>query len=104
VFKKVNIDTKDEKDRMDRLEQGVATAYDRILNSMQIAKSTTAQNIDHIVQTIDQYRNDIENLKEQLIPTTPLEVKEQRRQEAAGQMEEMERRVSAVVDLFDREV
>jgi hypothetical protein len=40
---------------------------------------------------------------EQLIPTTPLEVKEQRRKEVVGQMEEMEQQVNAVVDLFDRE-
>jgi hypothetical protein len=55
------------------------------------------------VQTIDQYRQKIENLWEQLIPTTPLEVKEQRKQEATGKMEEMELQVNAIVDLFDRE-
>jgi hypothetical protein len=55
------------------------------------------------VKTIDQYRQEIENLWEQLIPTTPPEVKEKRKQEATGQMEEMERQVSTTVDLFDRE-
>jgi hypothetical protein len=54
------------------------------------------------VKTIDQYRQEIENLKKKLIPTTPLEVKEQRRQEATRQMEEMERQVSTTIDLFDR--
>jgi hypothetical protein len=44
----------------------------------------------------------LKTFREQLIPTTPPEVKEQRRKEVAGQMEEMERQVSAVVDLFDR--
>jgi hypothetical protein len=63
----------------------------------------TTQKIDQIVQTIDQYRQEIENLREQLIPTTPPEVKEQRKHEAVGKMEEMERQVSATVDLFDRE-
>jgi hypothetical protein len=33
---------------------------------------------------------------------TPSKVKEKRRQEATGQMEEMERQVSTTVDLFDR--
>jgi FtsZ-binding cell division protein ZapB len=69
----------------------------------QVAEPNTMQNIDNIVQTIDQYRQEIENLKEKRIPTTPLEVKEQRRQEATRQMDEMERQFSAVVDLFDRE-
>jgi hypothetical protein len=69
----------EQKYRVDRLEQGVTAAYDRIPNNMQIAEPNTMQNIDHIVQTIDQYRQEIENLKEKLIPTTPPEVKEQRR-------------------------
>jgi hypothetical protein len=34
---------------------------------------------------------------------TPLEVKEQRRQEVVGQLDEMERQVNANMDLFDRE-
>jgi polyhydroxyalkanoate synthesis regulator protein len=54
------------------------------------------------VQTIDQYRQEIEHLREQLIPTTPPEVKEQRKQEAAAQIEEMERQVRAAADLFDK--
>jgi hypothetical protein len=54
------------------------------------------------VHTIDQYRQEIENLQEQLIPTTPLEVKEKRKQEEAGKMEEMEWKVNAAVDLFDK--
>jgi hypothetical protein len=33
---------------------------------------------------------------------TPLEVKEQRKQEATGQMGEMEKQVSATTRLFDR--
>ena len=63
---------------MERIEQGVTIAYERIPNNMQIAEPNTVQKIDHIVQTIDQYRQEIENLRKQLIPTTPREVKEQR--------------------------
>jgi hypothetical protein len=48
------------------------------------------QKIDHIVKTIYQYKKEIENLWEHLIPTTPLEVKEKRNKEATGHMEEME--------------
>jgi hypothetical protein len=50
------------------------------------------------VQIIDQYLQEIENLKEKHIPTTPPEVKEQARQEVLGQMDEMERQGNAVVD------
>jgi hypothetical protein len=42
------------------------------------------------MKTIDQYRQEIEALLEQLIPKNPLEVKEQKKQEDAGQMEETE--------------
>jgi hypothetical protein len=90
VLEQVKLETKDEKDHADRLEQGVVAAYNRISNSAQITEPTTTQKIDHIVQTIDQYRQEIKTLWEQLIPTTPPEVKEQRKQEVAGQMEEIE--------------
>jgi hypothetical protein len=102
VLEQVKLETKDEKDRTDRLEQGVAVAYDRIPKREQIAEPMTTQKIDQIVQTIDQYRLEIENFREQLIPTISPEVKEQRKQEATGQMDEMERQVNAVVELFDR--
>jgi hypothetical protein len=90
VLEQVKLETKDEKDHVDRLEQGLVVAYDRIPKSTQIEEPTTMQKIDQIVKTIDQYRKEIENLWEQLIPTTPPEVKEQRKQEATGKMEEME--------------
>jgi cob(I)alamin adenosyltransferase len=40
---------------------------------------TTAENIDWIVQEIDQYQKEIENIREQLTPTTPPAVKEKRK-------------------------
>jgi hypothetical protein len=104
VCDQLTMEKKEQKDRVDKLEQGVNSAYERIPNIMQIAKPTTTQKIDHIVQTIDQYRQEIENLKEQLSPMTPSKVKEQKRQEVARQMDEMEIQVSADMDLFDREV
>jgi hypothetical protein len=50
----------EKKYRMDRLKQGVTAAYDKIPNSTQIVDPTIAQNIDHIVKTIDQYQKEIE--------------------------------------------
>jgi preprotein translocase subunit SecA len=41
------------------------------------------------VQTIDQYKQDIEHLQEQLMPTTPPEVKDQRKNEETMHIEEM---------------
>jgi hypothetical protein len=90
VLEQVNLETKDEKYRADSLEQGLAVAYEKIPKRAQIAEPTTTQKIDQFLQTIDQYRHEIENFQEQIIPTTPLEVKEQRKQEATWNMEEME--------------
>jgi hypothetical protein len=42
------------------------------------------------VHTINQYRQEIEHLQEYLIPTTPLGVKDQRKEEAKTQIEDME--------------
>jgi hypothetical protein len=44
---------------------------------------------------------DIEELKENINPTTLQEVREQRKQEAAFQIGDMEKQVSAVAELFD---
>jgi hypothetical protein len=46
--------------------------------------------IDHIVQAIDQYNKEIENLCEKLTPTTPPAMKEKRKKEAMTQLKEME--------------
>jgi hypothetical protein len=78
---------------VDRLEQGLVVAYEKIPKSAQTEELTVMQKIDQIVQTIDQYRQEIEHLREHLIPTTPPEVKEQRKQEATMQIKEMERQV-----------
>jgi hypothetical protein len=91
VLEKFNIKTKYEKYHVDRLEQGLVEAYEQSPESMPTTELTTTQNIDQIVQTLDQYKQEIENLQEQLIPTTPPEVREKRKKEATGQMEEMER-------------
>jgi hypothetical protein len=48
------------------------------------------ENIYQVVQTINQYQQEIEHLQEQLKPTTPPEVKEQRKQEATTQIKEIE--------------
>jgi hypothetical protein len=55
VLEQFKLETKDEKYHVDRLEQGVVVAYDRIPKSVQISDPTTTQKIDHIVKTIDQY-------------------------------------------------
>jgi hypothetical protein len=90
VLKQVKLETKDEKYHVDRIEQGVVVAYDRSPKREKTEDPTTRQKIDQIVQTIDQYKQEIKNLQEQLIPTTPLEVKEQRKQKEVRQMDEME--------------
>jgi hypothetical protein len=56
VLEKVKLETKDKKDRADRLKQGLVVSYDRISKSTQTVELTTTQKIDHIVHTIDQYR------------------------------------------------
>jgi predicted nucleic acid-binding Zn-ribbon protein len=57
----------------------VVVAYEKIPKNAQTTELTVTEKIDQIVQTIDQYQQEIENLWEQLTPTTPPEVKEQRK-------------------------
>jgi hypothetical protein len=62
VLEQAKLETKDEKDHMDRMEQELAIAYEKIPKSAQMTELTVTQKIDQIVQTIDQYRQEIEHL------------------------------------------
>jgi FtsZ-binding cell division protein ZapB len=64
------------------LEKKVVVAYEKIPKTVQVTELTATEKIDQIVQTIDQYQQEIENLHEKLTPTTPPEVREKRKQEA----------------------
>jgi predicted nucleic acid-binding Zn-ribbon protein len=85
------------------LEKKVAGTYEKIPKATQGEEITAAENIDQIAQEIDQYQKEIENLQENITPTTPPVVKEQRKQEAVAQLQEIEQQVSTIADLFDQE-
>jgi len=54
VIEQVKIETKEEKEHMDRIDSGLVVAYDKIPKSTQMEELTTTQKIYQIVQTIDQ--------------------------------------------------
>jgi hypothetical protein len=81
VFEQAKLETKEEREHMKGLEQKVVIAYEKIPKTAQTTELTTTEKIDQIVQTIDQYQQEIKNLQEKLTPTTPPEVREKRKQE-----------------------
>ena len=83
------------------MEHGLTTVYTCIPNSMQAKNRNGEENINLIAQTIDQYRKDIEYLKETLNPMNPPQVIEQKNQEDAFQIGDMEKQVNTVSKLFD---
>jgi hypothetical protein len=72
-------ETKEERERRNRLEQKVAGTYEKIPNIVQKDELTAAEKIDQISQEIDQYQKEIKNLRKHIMPTTPPVVKEQRK-------------------------
>jgi hypothetical protein len=54
------------------------------------------------LQMLEDYKKEIEELKEKLTPTTPPEVTAEREQQEALQVEMMEREAKKVTKLFDR--
>jgi hypothetical protein len=68
------------------LKQKVKGTYKKIPQATQREEITATKKIDQIVQAIYQYQKEIENLREQLTPTTPPTVKDQRKQEATTQL------------------
>jgi hypothetical protein len=67
---------------LNRLEKKVVGTYEKIPKTAQREELTTTEKIAHIAQEIDQYHKDIENLHENLTPTTPPDVREKRKNEA----------------------
>jgi Na+/phosphate symporter len=75
---------------MNELEQRVGGMFEKLPSTTQGNELPVEGNIDQIAQAIDQYQKEIENLCEQVTPTTPLEVKEKRKQEETTQLQEIE--------------
>jgi hypothetical protein len=64
--------------------------------------SSVEEHIQIIAQMLEDYKKEIEELKEKLTPTTPPEVIAEREQQAALQVEMMEKEAKKVTKLFDR--
>jgi hypothetical protein len=72
----------EEKERTNILEQGLTTTYNCIPNNAQATERSAKEKIIVVTQTIDQYKHEIEELKERITPTTPPDIREQRKKEA----------------------
>jgi hypothetical protein len=81
ICERDKFETQEERERMNGLEKKVVGIYEKIPKTAQRDVLTVVEKIDHIVQEIDQYQKEIENLCDNLTPTTPLEVREQRKHE-----------------------
>jgi hypothetical protein len=57
----------------------VGEIFGKLPSTVQGNELPAAEQINQIVQGIDQYKKEIENLREHLTPETPREVKEQRK-------------------------
>ena len=70
----LTLEKEEEKEHAYKLEQGITTVYDRIPNNAKTPERSAEEKINMISQTIDKYKQEIEELKERLNPTTPPEV------------------------------
>jgi DNA repair exonuclease SbcCD ATPase subunit len=102
VVEKVNMETQEEKQHTDKLEQKLKEVFTRIPDNAQEATSNAEEHIQIIVQMLEDYKKEIEDLKENLTPTTPPEVTAEREQHASLQVEMMEKEAKKVTQLFDR--
>jgi predicted nucleic acid-binding Zn-ribbon protein len=67
---------KEDKECDNKIEQGLTTVYDHIPESVQSPERSAEEKIKIILQTVQGYRKEIEDLKQNINPTTPLEVRE----------------------------
>jgi hypothetical protein len=91
VVEQVKLETKEEKECADRMEHGVKVDYNCIPDNAQTSEKSAKEKINLIVQTINQYKQEIDELKKRLNPKTPLEVREEREQEFTLLIAEMEK-------------
>jgi hypothetical protein len=76
VIDQVNLETKEEKKCANRMEHGLTTVYNHFLDNTQEENKSTKEKLGLISQTIDQYREEIEEIKEKMTPTNPTELRE----------------------------
>jgi hypothetical protein len=84
-------ETKEEKECRNELERRVEEVFGKLPTTAQGNELPATEKIDQIAQAIDQYQKEIETLRGQIRPTTPPAVKEQRKQEATIQLQELEK-------------
>jgi hypothetical protein len=73
------------------MEHGVKVDYNCIRDNAQTSKKSTKEKINLIVQTINQYKQEIDEIKKRLNPKTSLKVREEREQEFTLLIAEMEK-------------
>jgi hypothetical protein len=95
-------ETQEEKDHRNKMEHRVEDIFGKLPTTAQGSKLLAVENIEQIVQAIDQYQKEIETLRGHIRPTTPPAVKEQRKQEATMQLQELEKHASTTTDLLDK--
>jgi hypothetical protein len=101
-YEQAKSETQKEMEHRNELERRVGEIFGKLPNTMEGNELPATEKIDQIAQAIVQYQKEIGDLREQLTPTTPPAVKEQRRQATTMQIQEMEKQVSTTTDLLDK--
>jgi hypothetical protein len=91
VCAQAKFETQEEKERKNEMERRVEEFFVKLPTIAQGNELPAAENIDQIAQAIDQYQKEIKTLHGQIRPTTPPAMKEQRKQEATMQLQELEK-------------
>jgi hypothetical protein len=102
VVEQVKFEMKEEKHRVDNLEQKIKELFTRIPNNAKLATSNAEEHIQIIAQILEDYKKEIDDLKEKLTPTTHPKVTTKMEQQATLQVEIMENEAQKVTQLFDR--
>jgi predicted nucleic acid-binding Zn-ribbon protein len=102
VVENVKWETKEEKKHADNLEWKLKEVFTRIPDNMQETMNNAEEQIQIIAQTLEDYKKDIEELKENLTPTTPPKVTDEREQQTTLQVAMLEKEAEKVIQRFDR--
>jgi oligoendopeptidase F len=97
----VQLERDEEKQRMEKIEQRLEEVFKTIPDNAQAEELSTEEKIQKIVQAMESYRQEITDLEEKVIPSTPPEIKAQREQQVVEYTENIEGEINIMEELYN---
>jgi hypothetical protein len=97
----VHLDKDEDKQCVEKTKQRLEEVFKTIPDNVQSEELSTKEKIQKIAQDMENYRQDIIDLEETVIPSIPLDIKEKREQQDMEYVENIEGDINRVLELYN---